>query len=192
MAKLKLRMVFVGGLALGGFSALWACSSDDSSGGMKSTGGTSGVGGAASTGGAKSTGGTTGSGGGAMKTCGAMNVTPGCATFDASLTAGACKTCHTSATAAGFKTIDFVTDPKGSLVGKPAVYTTYETADGKVAGCPAQPEVLLDPDNFDSSLFVTKVRGSGFKCGKLMPLIGVITASDRDCLLSWACELIQK
>lgn len=140
-------------------------------------------------GGSAGMGGSTGSGGGNGKACGMMQVPSGCATFSASLGNASCTVCHTKDAAPSFRTIDFITNPSTAMLGKNAVYGDL----GAVltpATCPATREVLLDPKDFDKSLFVTKLRGTS-ACGTAMPQGFAITPADKDCLLRWACSLIQ-
>lgn len=179
----KNNVLVIGGALLLSLGLSVGCSEEDpisnSGNGGKTGGASNGTGGAVS-----------GTGGGTGKTCGAMKVPSGCATADAALTTAQCKLCHTAAGAELFKTIDFMTDPKGSLLGKPAAYADL----GAVvtpSTCPTPRETLLDANNFDTSLFVTKVRGSGFACGVKMPQGFPMTAADQACILAWACELTQ-
>ncbi len=158
---------------------MYAPSTGSGGGGPVGSGGKAGVG----------MGGSTGSGGGGGKTCGVMQVPSGCATFSASLASAFCTTCHTKAGAAGFKTIDFITDPSSALVGKNAIYGDLGAVETP-GMCPATREVLLDRNDFDKSLFVTKLRGTS-ACGTSMPQSLPMTAADKDCLLRWACSLIQ-
>lgn len=164
-----------------GFCAALACSGTDpvqGSSGPKATGG------------ATASSAVGGSGGASGKTCGMMQVPSGCATFSDSLTKANCTTCHSSDGARLFKTIDFITNPSAAMLGKSAVYADM----GAVVTpgtCPATREVLLNPNDFDKSLFVTKLRGTGFACGVAMPQGFAMTAADKDCLLRWACSLIQ-
>lgn len=172
---------FFGTIGLVGFCAALACSGTDPVQGTSSP---------KATGGAPPTSGTGGSGGASVKTCGAMKVPSGCATFSDSLTKANCTTCHSSAGAPLFKTIDFITNPSATLLGKSAVYADMG-AIVTPATCPATREILLNPADFDKSLFVTKLRGTGFACGTAMPQSFAITPADKDCLLRWACSLIQ-
>ncbi len=171
---------FFGTVSLVGFAAALACSGTDP---VQGTG-------PKATGGAPASSATGGSGGSSGKTCGAMKVASGCATFSASLASAFCTTCHTKDGAAGFKTIDFITNPSAALLGNNAIYGDLGAVETP-ATCPATREVLLNPNDFDKSLFVTKLRGTGFACGTSMPQGLPMTAADKDCLLRWACSLIQ-
>ena len=128
-------------------------------------------------------------GGAPAKTCGAQKVPAGCADATAALVQ--CKVCHDAEGVKSWNTVDFFTEPKAALLGKSALYTTIN--DVAVAGCPAQKEILLDPNDFDGSLFVTKTRGTGFKCGIKMPWNADFADKTRDmnCILAWACGLTQ-
>jgi|GEM_PF-1635804 len=184
---------FVGTIGLVGVCAALACSGTDPVEGSspKATGGApaiSGSGGAPAISGMGGAPAISGMGGAPGKTCGAMKVPAGCANATAAL--APCKACHDAEGIKAFKTLDFFTDPKGALLGKPGLYTTYTPVAGLIAGCPATKEVLLDPNNFDTSLFVTKTRGTGFACGDKMPQIGTNTQAERDCIVAWACGLI--
>lgn len=160
---------------------MYAPSTGSGGGGSVGTGG----GGSVATGGKVGVG--TGGSAPSGATCGPMNVPSSCATATAALEQ--CKACHDSAGAKTFATLDFFTDPKTALVGKPALYTGGPTM------CPAEKEMLLDPNpaNFEKSLLVTKTRGIGFACGLKMPYpTGVFgQATDKDCILAWACGLIK-
>ena len=129
-------------------------------------------------------------GGAPAKTCGAQKVPAGCADATAALVQ--CKVCHDAEGVKTWNTVDFFTEPKAALLGKSALYT--DVGGGAVLGCPEQKEILLDPNDFDGSLFVTKTRGTGFKCGLKMPWpLGDYAdkTQDMNCILAWACGLTQ-
>lgn len=79
---------------------------------------------------------------------------------------------------------------EGRLVGVPA---TYQNVEVSPETCPTDnPELLIDPNNIDNSLMLTKLLGTQ-ACGYAMPIPNPPRMPDAqiNCMRQWAQQLVE-
>lgn len=97
--------------------------------------------------------------------------------------------CHTSGNRPALGGIDLISPGVAErvLTGHAIAYDL--TIDPE--NCPTEPEPLLDPDNLDQSLLLTKILGTQ-QCGDIMPPTGKLSEAEIDCMRSWLEHLARE
>lgn len=75
------------------------------------------------------------------------------------------------------------------LIGVPA---SYENVDVSPENCPVNnPELLVDPNDIDNSLLLTKLRNEQ-TCGTGMPVPFITRIPEYDCIRAWVQQIVSQ